>query len=278
MRAGRVWRTVLAVMMLMGCMGLASAEETEVYSRTVEIEGLGTFSYYAQNDPKWAKMDYEPRGSDKHRTMKAGGCGPTSLAIAVASQLPSERLPELQQYASNPEKGFPFCDCSVNAHHYYGGHEVMTPTEADDFAEYFPVILASYATGNNDHWIKLRKANYSGTSLSLFRMICEAYGLNYEAYSEWEDARKALESGATIITTVTKGIFTSSSHYMCIAGIADGWVYLLDPLMRSEYPGDKRGWVEVIEPGVIRAREENIGHLWLYGFYAISNDGDAPAN
>lgn len=269
---------ITAVLLLMGCMGLASAEEAQVYSRTVEIEGLGTFAYYAQNDPKWAKMDYEPRGSDKHRTMKAGACGPTSLAIAIANQVPRERLIEIQDHAAEPKQGFPFCECSVNAHHYYGGHEIMRPRWVDDFAEYLPVIFASYATGNNDHWLKLRKANYSGTSLWLFHMICEVYGLDYQAYSEWEDARKALESGATIITTVTKGIFTSSSHYMCIVGIADGWVYLLDPLMRSEYPGDKNGWVEVVEPGVIRAKVENVDHLWLYGFYAIRNDGQSPAN
>lgn len=271
MRFGVVLRTVIMSVLLAGCVHFALAEETvSAYSRIIEIEGIGALPYYAQNDPLWADIPYEPRGSSSRRLMKFGGCGPTALAMAVSRQIPKERMPELIGHASDPGRGFPFCACSVGAYRHQGDHEVIFPTEPDDFAAYLPVIFASYATGNNDHWAKLRRDGVSGTSLSLFDMICEAYGLRYEAYREWEEALEALENGFSVITTVTEGIFTATSHYMCIAGVTDGWVYLLDPLMRDAYPGDRNGWVEVVEPGVIRVREENLGHLWLYGYYVIT--------
>lgn len=270
MRFGVVLRTMIMAVLLAGCAHFALAEETvSAYSRLIEVEGIGALPYYAQNDPLWADIPYEPRGSASHRSMKSGGCGPTALAMAIARQIPKERLPELIGNAANPERGFPFCACSVGAYRHYGNHEVIFPTEPDDFAAYLPVIFASYATGNNDHWAKLRREGVSGTSLPLFDMICEAYSLRYEAYQDWEDALGALEDGFSVITTVTEGIFTESSHFLCVAGVADGFVYLLDPLMRSEYPRDGKGRLEVVQPGLVRTRAEDVEMLWLYGFYAI---------
>lgn len=259
-------------LLLLVCWQPALAQEAEApRSRMVEIEGIGTLPYYAQNDPRWEKSTYEPRGSDTRRLMRGSACGPTAIAMAIARQVPKERLPDLLQKAANPEKGFPFCACSVVADHRGENHEILSPTTPEDFAAYLPVIFASYATGNNDHWTRFRKAGVSGTSLHLFETLAEAYGLGYAAYSEWEDAFEALEEGCSVITTVTKGIFTASSHYLCIAGVADGWLYLLDPYMQSEYPRDHRGLLEVVEPGVIRTRMENMERLYLYGFYVIGN-------
>lgn len=261
---------MLAVFLfLFGAAGALAQEETSVYSRIVEIEGIGQFHYYAQNDPAWLDMVYEPRKSATRRTLGQSGCGPTSLAMAIARQLPEERLPDLIAHASNPERGFPYCACSVGAYHHYGEHEVTFPTKPEDFAAALPVILASYATGNNDQWAKMRQEDVAGTSLYLFKMISDAYGLSYHVSADWEDALAALQEGCSVLTTVTKGIFTDTSHYMTLAGVADGYLYILDPLMRSEYPNDRKGRLEVVEPGVVRAKLEDVRNLWLYGFYII---------
>ncbi|MDO5377892.1 MAG: hypothetical protein Q4G52_06115 [Clostridia bacterium] len=263
-------RVAIAAALFVSFAGWALAQEAvSAYSRTIRVEGIGDLPYYAQNDPQWADIPYEPRGSESRRSMEDGGCGPTALAMAVARQLPEERLPELLSHAANPERGFPYCACSVGAYRHRGDHEVAFPTEPADFAGALPVIFASYATGNNDHWAKMRRAGVSGTSLPLMDMICEAYGLRYEPYQDWEDALGALEDGFSVITTVTEGIFTETSHYLCIAGVADGFVYLLDPLMRSEYPRDRQGRLEVVEPGLVRTKLEEAEKLRLYGFYAI---------
>ena len=50
--------------------------QEQVYSRVIDIEGIGPIRYYAQNDPLWAKMVYEPRGAQSMRTMLSSGCGP----------------------------------------------------------------------------------------------------------------------------------------------------------------------------------------------------------
>ena len=148
------------------------------------------------------------------------------------------------------------------------------PATPESFETYLPVILAAYATGNNDHWKKYR-ADGPGTPITLFRSLCEAYGLNYRPCSTWEDACEAMQSGYSVITTVTKGIFTGSSHYLCLAGINGGYLYILDPFMREEYPDDTKHLLNVVEPGLVRVDLEDVQRLELSGFYAIGGKQEA---
>lgn len=243
-------------------------EEALVYSRVVNIPGLGEMMYYAQNDPQWADMVYEAPYSAKRNRMRGGACGPTNLAMALARQLPDEALPKLLAEAKRQSLGFQFCRCSVTRDYHGGDHGFVDPRTPEEFKQYLPVILANYATGNNIHYLQYRYSG-SGTNASMFRAIGEFYGLKYESTRDWAVAREALENGYSVITTVTRGIFTSSSHYLTIAGIADGYVYILDSLMRTEYPADHNQRLEVVEPGVVRTPVDQISHLYLYGYYML---------
>ena len=252
--------------------GAAEAEEEEeeplVYSRVVNIPGLGEMVYYAQNDPLWSNAVYEAKGSPNRSTMSAGACGPTSLAMAIANQVPAEKLVALLPEAKKADQGFRFCECSVTRDYHSGDHEFIDPRTPEDFFQYLPVIFASYATGNNIHYRQFRFPG-SGTNATLFKVLAQFYGLTYSGTHDWAVAREALENGWGVITTVTRGIFTKSSHYLYIAGIADGYVYIFDGLMRTEYPADKKHRLEIVEPGVVRVPVEEIAGLQLYGYYMI---------
>ena len=248
--------------------GEEAAEEELVYSRVVNIPGLGEKMYYAQNDPLWAKAVYEAKGSPNRSPMRAAACGPTALAMAIANQVPAQKLTELLSEAKKADLGFRFCECSVTRDYHTGDHEFIDPRTAEDFAKYLPVIFASYATGNNIHYRQFRFPG-SGTNSSLFKVLAQFYGLTYTSTRDWSVAQAALEDGWGVITTVTRGIFTKSSHYLYIAGIADGYVYIFDGLMRTEYPADRKHRLEIVEPGIVRAPVEEIAGLQLYGYYMI---------
>lgn len=266
----RIGNTILIILMFLAfspCT-LSCAESSELYSRIMQIDEIGSIPYYAQNDPLWANSIYEPKGSQDWRTMEIGGCGPTAAAMAIARQLESSELLALIDHASNPERGFPFCVCSVNGYRHGGDHELTTPSTPDEFSKYLSVIFASYATGNNDRYMKLRQEG-KATSIALFEVLSNAYGLEYKAYRQWEDACEALRNGCSVITTVTKGIFTESSHYLCVAAVTDQYVYLQDPLMRNTYPKDKKHLLEVVEPGLVRVNIEQLDKVGLHCFYVI---------
>ena len=53
----------------------------------------------------------------------------------------------------------------------------------------------------------------------------------------------------------------------------DGYVYVLDPLMRESYDTlDKKHLLEVVEPGLVRARLSSLSSLNFSGFYIISDE------
>lgn len=251
----------------------AQAEETPAppmaYSRVIDVPGVGEWYYYAQNDPEWNRSLYEAQGSDLYRVFGGAGCGPTALAIALSRQLTPEEMTTLIDHKHPKREGFSYCPCSIN---YYRCHDrtheptyVVTPEE---YLHNLPRVLGSYAAGNNDDRHKYRNT-FDGTSLSLFKEIAEDYGLDYVGTKDWDTACQALQDGYSIITTVTKGIFTTSSHYIVLAHVDEEWIYILDPWMRVEYELDKKGRLEVIEPGLIRAKKADLRHLGLYGFYMI---------
>ncbi len=258
----------LCLLLLFGCTGFA--QEDSEYSRVVDVPGRGPMQYYAQNDPQWARSLYEPVYSKNYRIFKDSGCGPTSVAMAIACQVPSERLPELIAFARKPEEGFPFCSCSVNGYRCDRTHELTYPTAGEDFLSHLPVIFASYATGNNTRRAKYRTED-TATSILLFPSLAESYGLQYLAVREWEDARAAIEAGASVITTVSRGIFTPVSHYLFLASVDEEWIYILDPYMRENYDElDTKHILEVVEPGLVRAKLSDFDRLGFSGYYVLS--------
>ena len=268
-RVSAIFRIVLLCALLCAAMlPLRAPAQEQAYSRTIEIEGIGPIRYYAQNDPLWARMVYEPRGAQSSRTMLSSGCGPTAAAIAVGRQVAGERLTGLNDHTSASEQGFRFCGCSVNGFFHDNCQGIYRPNVQESFEAYLPVIIASYAAGNNDQRERYR-SDGPGTPITLFRSLCEAYGLEYRPCSTWEEACEAMQSGYSVITTVTKGAFTSSSHYLYLAGTYEGYLYILDPFMREEYPDDTKQLLSVVEPGLVRVALEDVSRLDLYGFYAI---------
>lgn len=245
-------------------------QETLSYSRTITIDGFGDFVYYAQNDPDWDRSLYEPRFSKNYRVMHGGGCAPTAAAIALANLLTPQELPALLEQAADPETGFPYCPCAVNAFDHYGNeHGITDPRTPEDFRAALPVICASFATGNNAQGLVLRKRDGFGTSTLIFETLANAYGLAYRGYSSWENALSVLQSGGVVVTCVTKGIFTSTSHFMVIAAADEDYIYILDPLMRESYERDTSHLLEVVEPGLVRGRTKDVLRMGLSSFYTM---------
>jgi len=268
---------ILLVLLLILCLApavLAEQEESQqeplVYSRYIDVPGVGPWYYYAQNDPEWGRSYYEPAGHNNYRRFNNSGCGPTSLAIALSRQLDPEDLVSLLDKRDPRTKGYRYCSCSINHFHCFERHEPTYVTTAEEFLHNLPRVLGSYAAGNN-YDFHLYRNDFSGTSLNLFPKMAENFGLDYVGTSKWDVAYEKLKEGYSVITTVTKGIFTTSSHYLVIANIDDEYIYLLDPWMRTEYELDRKHRLEVLEPGLLRAKVEDLSRLGLYGFYMMKN-------
>ena len=261
---------ILASMLLV--VGIALAEEATdevqlVYSRIIDVPGVGEWPYYAQNDPLWSDSIYEPFKSDRYRIVCETGCGAIAGAIALSRQLAPEELPLLLESRNPYKDGFEFCPCSINGWRCNREHEKQFATTVEDFQTYLPVIVANYAAGNNTRREKFRSTE-DGTSIQLYRSLAEAYGLHYIGSNKWDDAVEALKKGYSVVTTVTKGVFTPISHFLVIANIDEEYVYDLDPYMRESYAHmDKKGLLEVIEPGLVRAKLTDLSKLRFSGYY-----------
>ena len=157
-------------------------------SRTVSVPGRGEIQYYAQNDPVWAAMRYEARKSKQARPFGQGGCGPTSMAMAIANLVP------------------------------------------------------------------------------------EAYGLYFTLTKDRELALSALADGAMVIAATggKASPFTGGGHYLTLASIYEGGLYILDPYLKADYgKTDRRHLITQIEPGVLRVSMEDLDELLLYTFYIV---------
>ncbi len=168
-------------------------DRRETISGWEEVPGRGEMMVYAQNDPLWKSMRYENLGSTKKRTLGDGGCGPTSVAMAVANLVPRERLADICAYAKS-ELGFTFNARSVNE--YYcdlpdAQYQVQT---AEEYMRYLPVVMAGFATGNNQ-WGLVSRSNVSGTSLGFLKKVAYLYKLDLVLTSDDNKAVEAVKAG-----------------------------------------------------------------------------------
>ena len=106
-------------------------------TKTVTVPGRGDLIYYAQNDPLWADMVYEPVNGTRGRTFGANGCCPTAAAIALASLLSPEALCRLSE-GSGLEYGFTFCEDSVNQWFCTHRHLQYRVSTAAEYLRYLP--------------------------------------------------------------------------------------------------------------------------------------------
>ena len=258
----------LIVLFALACAQLSLAEEELIYSRVIDVPGAGELMYYAQNDPQWATMGYSKPSANRHPIMKASGCGPTSAAMAVARQLSDEELLSLTEHARDPERGFPICECSVGWAKHGGEHEVFTPRTGEEYAAYLPAIIGAYSAGNNERRL-WHCAESGATNVGFFKELAITYGLQYRGTHDWDEMVAAIADGYSVVTAVAKSPFTSRSHFMFIASVTDGYIYILDPLMRDEYPEDKRHVIEIVEPGLLRVAEADRARAGLTAFYMM---------
>jgi len=238
-----------------------------VYSRMIDVPGVGEWPYYAQNDPLWADSIYEPFKSKNWRVFRWAGCGPTAAAIAISRHVAPERLNELLNSKSPYADAYSFCPCSINGYRCDRTHTLSSLISAEDFQKHLPVAFGIFAAGNNTKRTKFRSEE-NGTSISFFKAIADAYHLEYAGSRHWEDALSALKAGYSVVTTVSKGAFTTDSHYLVVAHVDDEWIYVLDPYMRESYAEmDTKGILEIVEPGLVRASVDDFSRLGFSGYY-----------
>ena len=239
-------------------------------SHTVHVPGRGEMQYYAQNDPVWAAMRYEARKSKQARPFGQGGCGPTSMAMAIANLVPEESLGGISAYA-RVENGYTFCTCSVNQYfcnHRHAQYKLETPAE---FRRYLPLAIASFATGNNI-WGETSRGDGGGTNTAFMKRVTEAYGLYFTLTKDRELALSALADGAMVIASTggKASPFTGGGHYLTLASVYEGSLYILDPYLKADYgKTDRRHLITQIEPGVLRVSMEDLDELLLYTFYIV---------
>lgn len=243
-------------------------ESRESYTKTVDIPGYGEAIYYAQNDPTWATMRYEPRRSTSYRKFGASGCGPTALAMAIANLADDEQLSRLLVCPSS-EYGFSLCTCSVNQYFCDHSHVQMRVQTLDDLQTYLPVVMGNFATGNN-LWNIQSRSMAGGTDAGFYPYVANACSLDYSYTRDFAEMLTALQDGATVVASTggSASPFTGGGHYVTIVAMDEKYIYILDPYCKESYRGiDTRHVLEVLEPGVVRAEWARATDLCLYSFY-----------
>lgn len=239
----------------------------EGYSGLVNIPGKGQMRYYAQNDPLWAALCYEKSGTQKRRPFRDSGCGPTAFAMVFAELIPQEELPQLCSYA---KQMFSLCPCSLNKSRCNKNHDRYIITSERDYIRFLPLIFGDYATGNNLSSTYSR-SSAPGTQSEFMEEISLSFGIEMVLSYDLQDALAALENGASVIALAAAGgSFTDSGHYVKFAHADDERLYILDPLYREEYKTKNGRKIEIVQPGLVALKYENIRYALFSKFYIFS--------
>lgn len=255
-----------APVVYMNQQGMDARESVSGYATA---EGAGTWMVYGQNDPLWDRMIFEVANSSRKRPFGDGGCGPTSIAMAIANLVPAEKLPKIRDYATHP-LGYVFCTCCIGDHWCDQGHVPYQLKTPEEFLRYFPLAVADFAMGNNVFGVQGRRDSY-GTNMSYLEAICSVYGISMKGVRSLDEALPYLrrkDTMAIACVTGTSSPFTNNSHFLVLAQVTDEYIYVLDPLRRESYAGlDDYGILELISPGLVRIRLED---AYLCHFSTIS--------
>ena len=142
---------------------------------------------YLQTDPKWAAKDYSAKG--EKTTIGASGCGPTAMAMVLATWADPKVTPETE--------------CAWALAHGY-----KAPRQGTYYGYFVPAAARDNLKARQLSWTNI----YGNSKSSLH-----------------EEARKAVEAGHLVIACMGKGLWTSSGHYVLVWKIANGIVYINDP-------------------------------------------------
>lgn len=234
-------------------------DDTETLNGMVDAGPAGQLMYYAQNDPLYSRMYYESGiRNGVQRDFGGGGCGPTAMAIIASNLVAKENLPQLGQHTLN-ELGHLFCSCSVNrvyCNHSHVPYRLQTPEE---YLRYLPVAMGDFAAGNNQWEYVARRVESQGTNVRFVDYVCEAYGLSMTPVNGLEAALEMMKEktgeGLILLSALRGSPYTNNSHFVVLTGVDEEYMYILDPLRRTEeeyLKTDSRGILEFLSPGVTR--------------------------
>jgi hypothetical protein len=180
------------------------------------------------------------------------------MAIIAANLVEKENLPLLGAHAKN-ELGNLFCLCSVNrvyCNHSHVPYRLQTPEE---YLRYLPVAMGDFATGNNQWEYVARRVDSQGTNVRFVDYVCEAYGLSMTPVNGLEAALEMMKEktgeGLILLSALRGSPYTNNSHFVVLTGVDEEYMYILDPLRRTEeeyLKTDSRGILEFLSPGVTR--------------------------
>ena len=148
---------------------------------------------YLQTDPKWAAADYSAPG--EVTTIGASGCGPTAMAMVLATWCDSKVTPKTE--------------CAWALRNGYKAPRSGT------YYDYFEPAGKRYG-------LKVLRLN-----------AANIYGNNGAVYHQ--QAKEALEKGHLVIACMGKGTWTSSGHYVLVYGIQGNTIYINDPASTKAY-------------------------------------------
>lgn len=257
----------------------SAIEQNQNTERYIDVPGRGMTYFYPQKNPIYSQMTYECKGSSTYRSFGEGGCAPAAASSALMALLDEDALTVLQQHTANGQP-FSLCTHSLNAWTCRSCKERMPITSAADHRTYLPVILGSYACGNNPEGNIWRRAARSaggsgGTSAEFLLKICPILGLSCSEVDDLSDASWLDRIGSDTVAVIlsVSSPFTGSGHYVTVVSADEESIYLLDPLSMDSYSrsNDPLRCLEIIEPGLVRVSRSMYKHLGLYRVYLVSS-------
>ena len=261
---------------------LSAADTAYNTNRWIDVPGRGPTLFYAQVNPFWAKMRYEPPGSSTRRNFGGSGCCPTTAAIAFANLLPASDLGKIRPFASTQVNGYGFSSLSMNPITFPRRVGIKWLDYAQDYQRYLPLVFGQYAAGNNikrSSWRSEAKSN-GGTGVGFVPGLCGIYGIEYLKVSgkmnmDWIAPVKQGAIGIALSNTRYQPFAASNAHYVAIVGCDDTHLYIMDPQDKAagEYwDSDSLGVLEVIEKGLVRVKLTDFDHLYINVIYVITNE------
>ena len=267
---GALSLALLLCLMMPSVLALDGMAMTDLYyageespSGFVSVPGWGEKRYYAQNDSLWGGLTYEAEGTQKHRPLRDGACGPTSAAMAIRALLSPEELSVLADVARTP---FSLCICSINRQGCGYCHPRYLITTPRDYDRFLPLIIADIATGNNVFHLHGR-TSARGTNMYFFASLAEAIGLNVYNTQSRDEAFEAMRNGASVFCSAASGgVFTNVGHYVYLAGYEDERVYFLDPLCRDTYKTNHGSSLTNHGNGLVSIRYNSYSFTSIYSY------------
>ncbi|MBQ7455168.1 MAG: hypothetical protein IJS53_01885 [Clostridia bacterium] len=228
----------------------AYLKEQESWNHVVTVLGK-TYLVFAQNSPEWADLRINNNPEDP---MYAAlfACKHFAFANAAVNVVPYELLPDILEIMRFPVR----IDRVTVTHLYTRSSQYRFEIKENcDYLRYFPLILISYAAGNNDHWVE------NPTNAFYADEIPEHYGIRQEFTWDVSEGLDALKAGALVMTNFygyREPDAQVYGHSIVLVACDEEYAYMLDSNFYEEFPQPAGYYVEMVELGVQRIRLEDI--------------------